>query len=130
MGSQAASLPAWLCLRFVAGAMSLGYNNVLSVYKTELTSGSWRSKAGHYFGETFWYCFDTVSIENYGRFFLCTPRNLGLIVLGGLAYFVRNMRTLELIVGLSASPFLLGWILMPESPRSAGFFLLTFSKVL
>ncbi len=44
MGSQAASLPAWLCLRFVAGAMSLVYNNVLSVYMTELTSGSWRSK--------------------------------------------------------------------------------------
>ncbi len=97
LGSLVPDLYLWLALRFVAGAMSLGYNNVLSVYKTELTGGKWRSRAGHYFGESFW--------------------NVGLIVLGTLAYFIRNMRTLELVVGLSASPFILGWLLMPESPR-------------
>jgi len=48
-GSQTSSLAIWLVCRFVCGATSLGYNNVLSVYNTELTSGKWRAKQGYFF---------------------------------------------------------------------------------
>jgi len=77
----------WLCLRFCCGAVSLGYNNVLSVYITELTSGVWRSRVGHFFGESCW--------------------NAGIVALGILAYFVRDMIAMELIIGLTGIPFLL-----------------------
>ncbi len=97
LGSVTKHLYLWMCLRFVAGAMSLGYNNAFSVYVVELTSGVWRSRVGHYFGELPW--------------------NIGVISVGVLAFFCRDMARLELIIGLSAVPYLTSWLLLPESPR-------------
>ncbi len=43
IGSYATNIYLWAFTRFMCGAMSLGYNNVLSVYGTELTTGNWRA---------------------------------------------------------------------------------------
>ncbi len=42
---------------------------------------------------------------------------MGIVALGGLAYLCRNMARLELIVSMTNVPYLLAWVLMPESPR-------------
>ena len=96
-GSFTPNLYVWVLLRFLCGAMSLGYNNALSVYVTESTHGKWRAYLGNTMGEFFW--------------------NSGHMTLGGLVYVVRDMTNLELIIGLSATPFLIMWFIMPESPR-------------
>lgn len=115
MHSIGRNLYGWILVRFICGALSLGYNNSLAVYGMETTHGKWRAILGNLFGELFW--------------------NLGHMSLGGLAYGIRNMYTLELVIGLSASPFILLWsgsmriivrliryvfcfrFVMPESPR-------------
>ncbi len=97
VGSFASNLYVWLFTRFMCGAMSLGYNNVLSVFGTELTTGKWRAYQGYLFGASGW--------------------DGGVILLGLLVYLIRNMVTLELVIALSNVPFLLAWFLMPESPR-------------
>lgn len=88
---------AWIITRFLAGAASLAYNTAADVYRVELTSGAWRSKAGHWFGELPW--------------------QLGHLSLGLLVYLLPNMNHLELFIGLSALPFMSLWWLLPESPR-------------
>ncbi len=97
LGAYTSSLYLWIASRFLSGAMSLGYNNCLHVYLTEITSGKWRSVFVYYFINTGW--------------------DLGIVVLGGLAYFCRDMAWLELIIALTNVPFLLAWFLMLESPR-------------
>ncbi len=97
IGSMAGNLYVWITTRFVCGAMSLGYNNVLSAYSTELTSGKWRAKQGYFFGANAW--------------------DSGVILLGFMAYMIRDMQMLELTIALSNIPFLLAWFLMQESPR-------------
>jgi hypothetical protein len=77
--------------------MSLGYNNVLSVYLTELTSGKWRAKQSYFFQANAW--------------------DSGIIVLAGIAYVCRDMANLELVIALTNLPWLLAWLLMDESPR-------------
>ena len=49
--------------------------------RVELTSGSWRAKSCHWFGELPW--------------------QLGHITLGLLVYLIPNMKNLELFIGLS-----------------------------
>jgi OCT family organic cation transporter-like MFS transporter 4/5 len=62
-----------------------------------MTSGQWRSRSGHYFGELPW--------------------QLGHLSLGLLVYLLPNMKNLELFIGLSAVPFMALWFILPESPR-------------
>ena len=87
----------WLVFRMICGAASLSYNTALSVYRLEMTSGKWRSRSSHFFGELPW--------------------QLGHISLGFVVYLVPNMYNLELVIGISALPFMLLWYLLPESPR-------------
>jgi len=87
----------WLVIRFFCGATSLAYNTAISVYRIELSSGKWRSRVTHYFGELFW--------------------QLGHMSLGLLVYLIPNMYHLELCIGLAALPFMPLWYFMPESPR-------------
>ena len=75
----------------------MAYNTAADVYRVELTSGLWRSRSGHYFGELPW--------------------QLGHLSLGLLIYLLPNMKHLELFIGLSAIPFMPLWFLLPESPR-------------
>jgi MFS family permease len=99
-GATASFVPnlyVWMILRFICGAMSLGYNNALAVFNIEQTHGKWRSIFTNFFSEAYW--------------------NMGHISLGGLVYVCRDMSRLELIIALSAIPYMLGWVLMPESPR-------------
>jgi OCT family organic cation transporter-like MFS transporter 4/5 len=81
----------------MCGGLSLGYNNIIAVFTTELTHGKWRLILGGLLCECFW--------------------NVGFMSLGLLVYVVRNMQTLEMVIALSATPFLLLWYFMPESPR-------------
>ncbi len=97
VGSLTSNLYVWSFTRFMCGAMSLGYNNVLSVYGVELTTGKWRAYQGYFFGANAW--------------------DGGVILLAILVYFCRNMQTLEMVIALMNIPFLLAWFLMPESPR-------------
>ena len=45
------------------------------------------------------------------------PWALGHLLLGLLVYLIPNMRNLELLIALSAIPFLSLWYFLPESPR-------------
>jgi OCT family organic cation transporter-like MFS transporter 4/5 len=81
----------------MCGGLSLGYNTIIAVFTIELTHGKWRPILGHLLCEGFW--------------------NIGHATLGGLVYGVRNMKTLEMVIALSATPFMLLWYFMPESPR-------------
>ena len=63
----------------------------------ELTSGYWRARVSHWFGELWW--------------------QFGHLSLGLLVYAIPNMKHLELFIGLSAVPFMALWWLLPESPR-------------
>ena len=87
----------WLVIRFFCGAMSLSFNTAKSAYCFELTSGKWKSRVAHYFGELPW--------------------QLGHLTLGFLVYIIPNMQTLELFIGLSALIFMPLWFILPESPR-------------
>ena len=87
----------WLVIRFFCGAMSLSFNTAKSAYCFELTSGKWKSRVAHYFGELPW--------------------QLGHLTLGLLVYIIPNMQTLELFIGLSALIFMPLWFILPESPR-------------
>ena len=87
----------WLVIRFFCGAMSLSFNTAKSVYCLELTSGKWKSRVGHYFGELPW--------------------QFGHLTLGLLVYTIPNMQYLELFIGLSALIFMPLWYFLPESPR-------------
>ena len=75
----------------------VGTSLYVSNCRVELTSGSWRSKAGHWFHSLTWIA--------------------GHLSLGLLVYLIPNMRHLELCIGLSALPFMFLWYLLPESPR-------------
>merc|ERR550532_1142096 len=88
---------AWIVTRFFAGASSLAFNTAGDVYRVELTSGHWKSRATHWFGFLFW--------------------QFGHLSLGFLVYLIPNMKHLELFIGLSAIPFLTLWYFLPESPR-------------
>ena len=66
-------------------------------FRVELTSGRWRSKQGHWFGEVPW--------------------QVGHLSLGLLVYLLPNMRHLELFIGVCAIPFMSLWWFLPESPR-------------
>ena len=87
----------WLVIRFFCGAMSLSFNTAKSVYCLELTSGKWRSRVAHWFGELPW--------------------QMGHLTLGFLVYIIPNMQYLELFIGLSAIIFMPLWYFLPESPR-------------
>ena len=87
----------WLVIRFFCGAMSLSFNTAKCAYCFELTSGKWKSRVAHYFGELPW--------------------QLGHLTLGLLVYIIPNMQTLELFIGLSALIFMPLWFILPESPR-------------
>ena len=87
----------WLIIRFFCGAMSLSFNTAKSVYCLELTSGKWKSRVAHYFGELPW--------------------QLGHLTLGLLIYIIPNMQYLELFIGLTALMFMPLWFILPESPR-------------
>ncbi len=97
LGSVTIDLYVWILTRFMCGAVSLGYYNVVSVYTTELTSGKWRTMQDYFFGANAW--------------------DFGIVLLGTLACFCRNMQLLEMIIALTNVPFLLAWLLLPESPR-------------
>ncbi len=97
IGSLTSNLHVWTFTRFLCGAVSLGYNNVLSVYGVELTAGKWRA------------------FQNY--LFVSNAWDGGVILLAVLVYFCRNMKTLEMVIAFSNIPFLLAWFLMQESPR-------------
>ncbi len=97
VGAYTTNLYLWMLTRFVVGFTSLGYNNCLVVYLVEITTGKWRNAFFYYFMSTGW--------------------DLGIITLGILAYFIRNITDLELVIALSNLPYLLAWILMLESPR-------------
>ncbi len=77
--------------------MTIAYNTAVSVYRVEITSGNWRSRIGNWFGGIAW--------------------NMGVLSLGLIVYLVPDMCNLELLIGLSAIPFLPLWFLLPESPR-------------
>ena len=87
----------WLIIRFFCGATSLSFNTAKSVYCLELTSGKWKSRVAHYFGELPW--------------------QFGHLTLGFLVYIIPNMQYLELFIGMSAILFMPLWYLLPESPR-------------
>ena len=80
MGPYVDNLWIWTFTRFMIGFTSLGYNNILAVYHVELSSGKYRSFIGHIFGELTW--------------------NIGFVALGGLAYGVPNLYTMELVMAL------------------------------
>merc|ERR1719442_88637 len=86
----------WLITRFIAGGASISVNTAVSVYIVELTSGSWRAKSCHWFGELPW--------------------QLGHITLGLLVYLIPNMKHLELFIGLSESP---RWLLSKGRNKEA-----------
>ena len=65
--------------------------------RVEFTSGVWRAKSTHWFGEIPW--------------------QLGHLSLGLLVYLIPNMKHLELFIGCFNLMFLPLWYFMPESPR-------------
>ena len=97
-GSFISNFYVWLVFRFICGAVGLGYNNAMSVYLVELCHDKWRA------------IFDTT--------FRGFNWRVGVLSVAGIAYACRNMKALELIIGLSNIPFLVFfcWFL-PESPR-------------
>ena len=87
----------WLAIRFFCGAMSLSFSTAKGVYCFELTSGKWKSRVAHYFGELPWH--------------------LGHLTLGLLVYIIPNMQNMELFIGLTPLIFMPLWFILPESPR-------------
>ncbi|KAL3882128.1 hypothetical protein ACJMK2_028499 [Sinanodonta woodiana] len=87
---------AYVSLRFLVGASASGIFLTAFVIGMELVGPSKRMWAG--FGNQYFF-------------------SIGLLVVGGTAYAVRDWKYIELITGCSCALYLPYWWFIPESPR-------------
>ncbi|XP_037951380.1 organic cation transporter protein [Teleopsis dalmanni] len=90
------SLSMYMTLRVIMGFASMTVTVVSFVLVVELVSGKWRTIIG---------------ILNI------VPVALTYVLTAGIAYFVRDWRTLQLIISLPWLAIISIWYCMPESPR-------------
>ncbi|KAK3593126.1 hypothetical protein CHS0354_018254 [Potamilus streckersoni] len=87
---------AFVSLRFFVGASASGIFITAYIISMELVGPSKRLWAG--FGSMYFFA-------------------IGLLVVGGIAYGVRDWKYIELITSCSCAAYLLYWWFIPESPR-------------
>lgn len=95
-GGLTSSLATWLLLRFIMGAASIGMTTVRYTMQMELVSTNLRTWSSM-MGGLGW--------------------NIGYMSLPVLAYYLPDMTSLEVVIGLAGLPFLSLYWLHTESPR-------------
>ncbi|XP_037080412.1 solute carrier family 22 member 3-like isoform X2 [Pollicipes pollicipes] len=90
------SVEMFLFLRFSSAFFGIGMYTTGFVMSMELIGDKWRSLLGITY---------------------CLPLSFGFITLGGMAYLIRDWRTLQLVTSLPGLLFVSFYWLVPESPR-------------